>query len=278
MDNKEQKAKEAGLVSQENTNNSLIKGDFDISNFFKKDKNFILFHKKVEKLISAIYLITNFLDDKESLKWKIRERGSKLLETSVSFKSSSFSQKDNSGDKIREIVLEIVSHLEVAMFANLISPMNFSILKREFYLALEVLKDIENKSKQNGASFSKDFFVEENSFGKEESRENISRTNSIGAVKDISSQKEEKPFSSLQQIKKPAPLKEFSSVSVKKNQRKSVIINLLKRKKEVMIKDIVGLIDNCSEKTIQRELLSLVDEGVLKKSGERRWTKYSLVN
>ncbi|MEK6878241.1 MAG: hypothetical protein AABY22_01465 [Nanoarchaeota archaeon] len=53
--------------------------------------------------------------------------------------------------------------------------------------------------------------------------------------------------------------------------------SLIKRKKEIMIKDVVGLINDCSEKTIQRELLTLVDEGILKKEGERRWTRYSLV-
>ena len=42
------------------------------------------------------------------------------------------------------------------------------------------------------------------------------------------------------------------------------------------VKDVLGVVAGVSEKTIQRELLALVDEGILKKEGERRWTLYSL--
>ena len=65
-------------------------------------------------------------------------------------------------------------------------------------------------------------------------------------------------------------------MAVKKNSRQSTIINLLKRKKEIMIKDVSPLIDGCSEKTIQRELMSMVHSGTLKKVGEKRWSRYSL--
>ena len=71
-------------------------------------------------------------------------------------------------------------------------------------------------------------------------------------------------------------LKDFGAVSVKKNSRQSIIINLLKRKKEIMIKDVSPLISGCSEKTIQRELLSMVAAGILKKVGEKRWSRYTL--
>ena len=76
--------------------------------------------------------------------------------------------------------------------------------------------------------------------------------------------------------KEPKTLKEFGAVAVKKNSRQSIIISLLRRKKEIMIKDVSPLIHGCSEKTIQRELLSMVDKGILKKIGEKRWSRYSL--
>ncbi len=73
-----------------------------------------------------------------------------------------------------------------------------------------------------------------------------------------------------------APLREFGAVSVKKNSRQSIIIGLLKRKKEIMIKDVSPLISGCSEKTIQRELSEMVAAGILRKMGEKRWTRYTL--
>ncbi len=71
-------------------------------------------------------------------------------------------------------------------------------------------------------------------------------------------------------------LKGYSVVAVKKNSRQSIIINLLKRKKEIMIKDVSPLIDGCSEKTIQRELMAMVQNGTLRKIGEKRWSRYTL--
>ncbi len=40
------------------------------------------------------------------------------------------------------------------------------------------------------------------------------------------------------------------------------------------IKDIHSVISDCSEKTIQRELQSLIEKGLVKREGERRWSRY----
>lgn len=59
--------------------------------------------------------------------------------------------------------------------------------------------------------------------------------------------------------------------------RQSLIIKEIKSVGQLTIRDLVGKIEGCSEKTIQRELLGLVETGVLKKEGERRWSRYSVV-
>jgi Fic family protein len=65
--------------------------------------------------------------------------------------------------------------------------------------------------------------------------------------------------------------------SVNTNNRKEMILNIIKQNKEVTIRDITSVITDCSEKTIQRDLSALVASGVLKREGERRWSKYALV-
>ena len=60
----------------------------------------------------------------------------------------------------------------------------------------------------------------------------------------------------------------------KKDTRKRAILELLKGGGHLTIKDFSSVIRDCSEKTIQRELLALVEENVLKKEGERRWSRY----
>jgi hypothetical protein len=44
----------------------------------------------------------------------------------------------------------------------------------------------------------------------------------------------------------------------------------------VSIKDIAVNVLGCSEKTIQRELNALVDDNIIKRIGEKRWSKYIL--
>jgi len=58
--------------------------------------------------------------------------------------------------------------------------------------------------------------------------------------------------------------------------RESKIIEIVKVKEKVSIKDILDAVPGVGEKTIQRALISLVTRGVLKKEGERRWSRYAL--
>ena len=45
---------------------------------------------------------------------------------------------------------------------------------------------------------------------------------------------------------------------------------------EASIKDISEIISDVSEKTVQRELNAMIDENIVKRQGERRWSKYSI--
>ena len=58
--------------------------------------------------------------------------------------------------------------------------------------------------------------------------------------------------------------------------RRKIILALLKQKPSVTVGDIAKSIPGVSEKTIQRELLSMVADNILLKRGERRWSTYSL--
>ena len=61
-----------------------------------------------------------------------------------------------------------------------------------------------------------------------------------------------------------------------KESRKNSILAILKKDSNLTIKDFVKVISDCSEKTIQRELIALVEKGIIKRNGERRWSTYSL--
>jgi DeoR/GlpR family transcriptional regulator of sugar metabolism len=64
--------------------------------------------------------------------------------------------------------------------------------------------------------------------------------------------------------------------TVARDDRRKIILALIKQKPSLTVKDIAKSISGYSEKTIQRELLAMVAEGILAKKGERRWSAYSL--
>jgi hypothetical protein len=77
-----------------------------------------------------------------------------------------------------------------------------------------------------------------------------------------------------------ADIKDNKKSSESKGQNKgqtdrgAAILELVRRRKSVSIKDIAGVITDCSEKTIQRELALLIEQGLVRKVGERRWSVY----
>jgi len=200
---------------------------------------------KSHKIASAVYLITGFFNDLEPLKWKLRSLSADLV---------SESQKD----KIN-VLRDINALFSVAKAANLISEANHEILSRE----VEKLKEgLENP-------LNKELFREHTPVERALPVQTVTQP-----VKDKTVQEPVRRELLSEPLNRP--LKEFGAVSVKKNGRQSTIISLLKRKKEIMIKDVSPLISGCSEKTIQRELSAMVAAGILRKIGEKRWSRYTL--
>ena len=58
--------------------------------------------------------------------------------------------------------------------------------------------------------------------------------------------------------------------------RRERVLSIIKDSGEAMIKDIARIVTDCSEKTIQRELISLIKDNIIVRDGERRWSKYRL--
>ena len=61
-----------------------------------------------------------------------------------------------------------------------------------------------------------------------------------------------------------------------KPHRRDRILTVLEARGEASIKDISEIVTDVSEKTIQRELNAMIKDNLVKRHGERRWSKYSL--
>lgn len=89
-----------------------------------------------------------------------------------------------------------------------------------------------------------------------------------GALPALASQLQE---SSLRQER----AKNTSQGHKGQSERMSLILSFIRKQKSVSIKDIAKVVRGCSEKTIQRELTALINQGLVRKVGERRWSLYT---
>ncbi len=253
---------------KKNTQEVAVK-NHDIISFFEKDAGFVFAFKKTEKLASAIYLITNLFDNTEPLKWTLRKKASELLSFTLLYKDIVNSSMSDFLYNAKTNVLEIVSLLEVAMMGGLVSHMNFTIIKDEFSNLLDVLNSGSSAHRETAReSITSQYFNVPEIPGTFKQDGNAK----YAPVADVQAS----TFRMSHSLIKDNHTQIIGKDELKRSNRQNTILSLIKKKKEVTIKDIAVVIKDCSEKTIQRELNTFISLGVLKRSGERRWSKYSL--
>lgn len=77
-------------------------------------------------------------------------------------------------------------------------------------------------------------------------------------------------------VSRSAPAPKSVSQSSSALDRRERIKTVLEAKGEATIKDICEVITDVSSKTIQRELNAMIEDNLVKRQGERRWSKYSV--
>lgn len=217
---------------------------------YKKQINWLTY--KAERLVSALYMVTDLINTNDPIKWRMRKSSIVLLTEVGKLLEVSPAERKKVINLAREAIAEIVSLLEVAVNSGLISRMNHSLLKKEFVNTPLLLERI----------------------GKENMPKSIRQTqgysigHSIGQIKTI----KDKVFlpSMGQNI--------VVHNKVKKEARKSQIIKVFAGGKVLSLSDLSEMFRDFGSKMIQRDLLDLVKSGVLKKTGNKRWSRYSLAN
>jgi len=229
--------------------------------FFSSEDYLLYVFKKVEKITAGLYLVSGLLKDEEPIKWELRDRGMDLLTSSFTASSALPGDKNIVVQALFTAALESISLLNVAKISNLISDMNHRLLVREIDYILNMLRDKLSANAENaGYVLSESFFKTPNLFSTDFKSSSASKSNSKST--------------DTAQVK--AVNKGQVYVREKKSERQEIIISALKGQSNLTIKDFARIIKDCSEKTIQRELINLVDNGVIKREGERRWSRYSL--
>lgn len=232
-----------------------------------KGSQFVLYaYRKISKISYAIYVITDIINDHEPIKWQLR----KVSVDTMSFKN--FLDEKSVFNTLDNCLLELEGSLELAKTVHIISNMNASLIQSEIRSLLSELRG-QSRIGIYSVEISGGFFdvAKPTTLSLEELLSRGGQTNGYKGHKG------QDVRYAPQQVRGHNDERGSYQQMQSKGQRKEEIIGVIKQKGTVTIKDVTEAIKDCSEKTIQRELLSMVADGRIKRTGERRWSKYSLI-
>jgi DNA-binding transcriptional ArsR family regulator len=221
--------------------------------------------KKTEKIISVIFYVLAHLEDKKDNKVHgeiLRDRAIKTHETLLKTLTL---QTQDAGDGLRELQYALValeSTLRVVEASALI-PQNITQLIFEQLITVERYLS-HNYLKERGVDIGVSTQALPEVKQKREVGRALTKTTAAPRRRAVN-----------------IPTNDISSdaymVYSQLTDRAERIKTVLEAKPQATIKDIAEIITDVSEKTIQRELNSLIEKGQVYREGERRWSRYSVV-
>ena len=281
--------------NQEGERKALTENGVHIVDVFSSDRSFVYSYKKTERVAMAAHMITDIIPDSEPLKRAVRTASLELLDAVSAVRDTVAGEREHAVSRVQDGILKMMSLLDVAFTAGSVSEMNASVLKRELRTLSDYLTEHISDTPDVGGALSQSFFTVEEGRqpegGEGTEERSLSRSSQVARERAELSRSPDRLPASLSGAGTPRSSTESGSPeaggkrigrplgyvgNVAKNERRSAIFALLKKKREITVRDCAAAVSSCSEKTLQRELLALVEEGTLKKEGERRWSRYSL--
>ena len=212
---------------------------------------------RTRRVVAALYRVTDTLSDNEPMKWKLRNDAVELADSIVSIgqKEHVFSENFNYSLLVVE---RLISKIGIASAGGYISKINFQVLEEECKSISDILlKNMSNIDK--GQNILSDISIGQNK-------------GHVGDIRDIKIERNKAAEKEGIMGKKNA--REPSSTS----ERQKRITSVLMGKGWLRVADVADLCGGgASVKTIQRDLGSLMESGVVQSKGERRWRTYALV-
>ncbi len=249
-----------------------------INAFYNKHSSLSVIAKKTERITTAIYMVTDFIQDSEPLKIQLRTLAITLV--SGTRKLQARGGDTTLADDIIRTIEETVVFLRLATTIGLLSDMNGTILLTEIVKVQNAVREqCGEKSVLVSTHPGYANIVLSPAMFEVESGEQKPQSFSQG--QDLNKGHEKTNNVLYKNTEKTTV--SYVSVSRKndlgsKIARRNDVLTVVRNKGKVSIKDISQILKDTSDKTIQRELHGLVQEGVLVKEGEKRWSMYRIAS
>lgn len=212
-------------------------------------------YRRAERLVAALHLITNHISAGEPVRVATRQRGLELLTEFLDLRDKMRASASPDFTAVQASIRNLISLIRMLTVAGSVSIQNGEIV-------IEALDELGNFLTTSVRSA----FTESVRLSKDELLE-VRQPVAKKVVKDVKDSDNEKDS-----VSDTGHVRDDTSPV---SSRAGRILNVLAQGGEFGIRDIVSYVPEYSEKMIQRELAQLMIEGKVKRSGSKRWSRYS---
>jgi len=220
-------------------------------------------YRRCERMVAALYLLTNHIPASEPVKNEIRNQATNLLTDAIALRDDMRSPQSGGVQAVSSRLRQLISLVRILTVSGYVSLQNASTM-------IEALDDLGTfLSAAQRSMLSENLTL---------TREDLMDINTgapmrptVVSLRDMGAETA---------VKDTRTVRDSSSVSVKRSgditARGQHIMEVLRTGGSLGIRDIAANLPEYSEKMIQRELLELVSRGVISKIGLKRWSKYAI--
>ncbi len=223
-------------------------------------------YRRAERIVAGLHLLTNHISHVEPVRTRARELATALLDDALNLRDEMRSSHSQYVRGFLSNVRYLISLVRVMAVSGHISSANASVVIE----ALDELGGFIVASQRSILSENVSLTREDLT----DVRATSFRVPNNRNIKDMSNIKDTKDVASTKDVHESSVGQ--SDATGKLSSRVQSILEILKVGGSLGIRDISANLPEYSEKMIQRELLDLVSRGAVKKTGLKRWSRYSI--
>lgn len=230
------------------------------TNPFGENKSAERAYRRAERLVAAVFLLTNHISPREPLRSEIRSSATSLLQKVLDLRDEMRSSNSGKIVEFQVTVRRLISEVKMLMFAGLVSPQNAEVVSSTFDEFGNFITLARRTTLSESIHISREELLEVREYHK-------------GHIKDIKDIKDKHP------LKDSTGTSEISTLTYSQKgttSRGRSVVEILRTGGELNIRDIASNLPEYGEKTIQRDLVLLIQQGVVRRTGLKRWSRYSL--
>ena len=244
---------------------------------------FYVLAKRAERTATAIHMVSNFIAKDNSLRSDIRRHSLRIIKNLYKCITCDAYDQQFFLEEALVNIEYVITTMSIARATGAVSEMNTNILHDalqalggQIYGQLQIALRYEQKfSNTIAPTIDKDALLEflQESAGSAALDDGFQQTLQEALINKTTFKTTQNDIETKRQNKRHSNLKPTTGTA---HDRRKKIQEIISAKGDTTIKDIATRITNCSEKTLQRDLVQLIKDNVIEKEGNKRWSVYRI--